>query len=43
VLKDVKAEAKRGKIKLMIPPTAEAIKAFTRQPDGTNAILHVTC
>jgi len=37
------AEAKRRKVKLMILPTAEAIEKLKRQPDGTNAILHVTC
>lgn len=43
VMKEVKAEAKRRKIELMILPTAEAIKKLKRQPDRTNAILHVTC
>jgi hypothetical protein len=43
VMKEVKAEAKRRKIELLILPTAEAIEKLKRQPDGTNAILHVTC
>jgi len=43
VMKEVKAEAKRRKIELMILPTAEAIEKLKQQPDGTNAILHVTC
>ena len=43
VMKEVIAEAKRRKVKLMILPTAEAIEKLKRQPDGTNAILHVTC
>jgi hypothetical protein len=43
VMKEVKAEAKRRKIELVILPTAEAIKKLKVQPDGTNAILHVTC
>jgi hypothetical protein len=43
VMKEVKAEAKRRKIELMILPTAEAIEKLKRQPDGTNAVLHVTC
>jgi len=43
VMKEVKADAKRRKIKLMILPTAEAIEKLKQQPDETNAILHVTC
>jgi hypothetical protein len=43
VMKEVKAEAKRRKIKLLIVSASEAIKKLKRQPDGTNAILHVTC
>jgi hypothetical protein len=43
VMKEVKAEAKRRKIKLTILPTAEAIEKLKQQPDETNAILHVTC
>jgi hypothetical protein len=42
-MQEVKAEAKRRKIKLMILPTAEAIEKLKQRPDGTNAILHVTC
>jgi hypothetical protein len=43
VMKEVKCEAKRRKIKLLILPTAEAIKELKQKPDETNAILHVTC
>jgi hypothetical protein len=43
VMKEVKAEARRRKIELMILPTAEAIEKLKQQPDGTNAVLHVTC
>ena len=43
VMKEVKAEAKRRKIKLTILPTAEAIEELRQRPDETNAILHVTC
>ena len=43
VMKEVKQEAKRRKIKLLILPTANAIKALNKNPDETNAILHVTC
>ena len=43
VMKDIKLEAERRKIELIILPTAEAIKALEENADQTNAILHVTC
>jgi len=43
VMQTVKAEAKRRKIELLIVPTTEAIQEIKRHPDGTNAVLHVTC
>jgi len=43
VMKEVKQEAKRRKIKLLLLPTVQAIKALKKNPDKTNAILHVTC
>ena len=43
VMDKVKAEAKRRKIELLILPTADAIEEIKRNPDLTNAILHVTC
>lgn len=43
VMDEVKAEAQRRKIELLILPTADAIEELKRQPDRTNAILHVTC
>jgi hypothetical protein len=43
VMKEVKGEAKRRKIKLLILPTKEAIKELKQHPGDTNAILHVTC
>jgi hypothetical protein len=43
VMPEVKREAKRRKVKLLIVPTAEAIKALQDEPTGSNAILHVTC
>jgi hypothetical protein len=43
VMQEVKQEAKRRKIKLLILPTKQAIKELKQKPDGTNAILHVTC
>ena len=43
VMKEVKREATRRKVKLVILPTAKAIKKLREQPEGTNAILHLTC
>jgi hypothetical protein len=43
VMAEVKREAKRRKIKLLILPTAEAIEELKQKPEETNAILHVTC
>jgi hypothetical protein len=43
VMKEVKQEAKRRRIKLLVLPTAQAIQALEENPDKTNAILHVTC
>ena len=43
IMKEVKQEAKRRSIKLLVLPTAQAIQALEENPDETNAILHVTC
>src|SRR5712671_5984595 len=43
VMDEVKKEAKRRKIKLVILPTKEAIQELKQEPSETNAILHVTC
>jgi hypothetical protein len=43
VMQEVKREAKRRKIRLVILPTKKAIKELKQHPDDTNAILHVTC
>jgi hypothetical protein len=43
VMEEVKREARRRKIKLVILPTAEAIAELEERPAQTNAILHVTC
>ena len=40
---EVKHEAKRRHIDLVILPTAEAIAELEEHPDQANAILHVTC
>ncbi len=43
VMQEVQREAKRLKIKLLVLPTAEAIKLLEQDLKDTNAILHVTC
>jgi hypothetical protein len=43
VMKAVELEARRHKVKLLILPTLKAIKVLQEDPEGTNAILHVTC
>jgi hypothetical protein len=43
VMKEVKREAERRKIKLVILPTVEAIEELKQHPTDANAILHVTC
>jgi hypothetical protein len=43
VMKDVKQEAHRREIELIIVPTEEAIQVLKEDPENTNAILHVTC
>jgi hypothetical protein len=42
-MKEVKLEAERRKIELLILPTAQAVEALEQEPDETNAVLHVTC
>ncbi|PCE32432.1 MTH938/NDUFAF3 family protein [Burkholderia ubonensis] len=43
VMDEVKHEAKRRGVELVILPTAEAIAKLKEHPGQTNAILHVTC
>ena len=43
VMDDVKLEAARRKIELLLFPTDEAITALKEDIDETNAILHLTC
>jgi hypothetical protein len=42
VMKEVKREAERRHLELVIVPTSEAIRLIERESDA-NAILHVTC
>jgi hypothetical protein len=43
VMDQVKREAQRRKVELVIVPTARAIELLKGQSLDTNAILHVTC
>jgi hypothetical protein len=43
VMDDVKREAVRRELELVILPTVEAIRALRKSPRRTNAVLHVTC
>ena len=43
VMEEVRREAKRLGIQLLVLPTAEAIEALKESLHQTNAILHVTC
>ena len=43
VMDQVKLEAERRKIELIVVPTEQAIELLKQQTADTNAILHVTC
>jgi hypothetical protein len=43
VMKEVKREARRRNVKLVILSTRRAIKILSKNADRTNAVLHVTC
>ena len=43
VMEEVKREAKRRNVELLILPTDRAIEVLEQKSDDTNAILHVTC
>lgn len=43
VMQEVRDEARRRKIDLVVLPTAKAIGALTKTAADTNAILHLTC
>ncbi len=43
VMEEVKKEARRRRIKLVMLPTSEAIEELRKNPEDTNAILHLTC
>jgi hypothetical protein len=43
VMEEVKREARRRHVELLILPTAETIERLGQNARDTNAILHVTC
>jgi hypothetical protein len=43
VMDEVKSEAKRRRVQLLVLPTADAVDVLNRNLKQTNAILHVTC
>jgi hypothetical protein len=43
VMDEVKREARRRNVELLVLPTSDAIEKLRQGPDDTNAILHVTC
>ena len=43
IMDDVKQEADRRGVKLIVLPTADAIEVLRGSRRGTNAVLHVTC
>jgi hypothetical protein len=43
VMEEVRQEARRREIEILILPTAEAIKKLEAEIESTNAILHLTC
>jgi hypothetical protein len=43
VMDEVKREAERRRVELLIVPTQEAMELLNQHIETTNAILHVTC
>ena len=43
VMKEVKREAERRKVELLVFPTTKAIDMLRQHTNDTNAVLHVTC
>lgn len=43
IMEQVKIEARRRKVELLITPTARAIELLRLRPTHTNAVLHITC
>jgi hypothetical protein len=43
VIDEVRSEAGRRGVELVVVPTEQAIELLNEQPEDTNAVLHVTC
>lgn len=43
VMNEVKQEAQKRRVELLILPTEKAAEVLNKQPKKTNAILHLTC
>ena len=43
VMDDVRRKARDRGVKLVVLPTAKAIKVLEQHPKTTNAVLHITC
>ena len=43
VMEQVREEARRRDVDLVVLPTADAVGVLARNPKDTNAVLHVTC
>ena len=43
VMEEVQREAERRKVELVVLATSQAIDVLKKNPEGTNAIPHVTC
>ena len=43
IMDDVKREAEKRGVKLIVLPTAEAIEVLQKGTRKTNAVLHITC
>jgi hypothetical protein len=43
VMEEVKEEARRRNVDLIVLPTDDAIKLLRKEPAKTNAVLHLTC
>jgi len=42
-MEEVKREARRRHVQLLVVSTTEAIEEIQKRPDETNAVLHLTC
>ena len=43
VMDEVRSEASRRGVELVVVPTEQAIAVLNSKPESTNAVLHITC